>query len=271
MSVTQPVTKPALVSAFIMHHTPLALGKSLAGPLLLQQAVSLTRYAKGLLQQAWGSQGVSESLQAVYGQSAHTSQLSPAEILQYLGRSQLSETEAVEQIETYLAHPDAQSNEDLIALYRCFWAKPRYQQTVLLAIGRTRHPASLHFLEGMYRTAWHNLALRQTILRALGLHGSAEAVARLVEVIQQMPDDHDLLKAVIMALGYSQSAASARILAAFLNQYASLELRGLIYRALAATASDTAVEVLRKQAKATSGEEKKIVQAALQHAHRNQI
>lgn len=248
------------VSAFLMHHTPLAFGQVLAAPALLQQSV--THYASGLIRHFWSEPAFSTSLSQAIVPNLNS-------LLHTLKQTRLSESQLIQTIDQALQHPETQSEAELMAIYRCFWARPRYQKIVLLAVGRQQHGSSLAFLEQIYHSAWRQPEIRQTVLRALGLHGTAAAVAQLLHLAQSHELTGNHLRAVIMALGYSQCAASARVLEGFLNRFSDLETQGLICRALAATGSDTAVEILRKRLKSQPrAEERKLLEAAISHAYR---
>lgn len=189
--------------------------------------------------------------------------------LERLAGLRLGEDETLALIEALSRHPDPRQLLLLQELYRRFWAQPRYQQEIILASGHTRSEQSLRFLREIYASAWHRPEYRQTVIRALGLHASAEAVAMLVSISDQYPKDLNLQRAVIRALGYSSSPASARVLATMLERYAQPDMKSLTWRALAATASDTAVEILRGcLSRAKSGQDKAMLQAALRRAYR---
>ena len=126
----------------------------------------------------------------------------------------------------------------------------------------------MDFLREVYRAAWHQLPLRKTIVRALGLHGSAEAVARLVQIGRANLNQPGLCHAVIIALGYSRCASAAKALKQFLVKDAQTEIKRLVYRALGATGSDTAVEILRQLlSTVTRPQEKLQLQAAIRNAY----
>lgn len=251
------------VSAFIMHRTPLALGRVLAAPALLQQSVS--HYANGLLRHFLTEPACSQSLSAAVLPDLNS-------LLKRLKQNRHAEDHISSLIEQSLQHPETRSEAELLAIYQCFWTRPRYQKTFLLAVGRSQHPASLPFLEQIYQSAWRQPDIRQTVLRALGLHGTAPAVEKLLSLSQSnaLSDNH--LRAVIMALGYSRCAASARVLEDMMARFSDLETQGLICRALAATGSDTAVEILRKRLKAKPAPAmRKLLEAAIAHAYRETL
>jgi hypothetical protein len=101
------------------------------------------------------------------------------------------------------------------------------------------------------------------------MHGQAEAIAMLVEISQRYAQDLKLQRAIIKALGYSNSAASAHVLKQMLSRYPQAEMCQLIWRALAATASDTAVEILRGCLKNNpKPQERQALQQALKRAYR---
>ncbi len=259
------------ISVFIMHPMPLAQSQVIASPRLLDQMVtSLTYHAVNLFEHARGC-----SLSALRWQSQESPEpfaafkaLSVQDLLKELRQGRHDESATLALIEIYLKHPDVQQRDDLVELYHCFWSSLRYQQAILLSIGRSRHPASMDFLREVYRAAWHQLPLRKTIVRALGLHGSAEAVARLVQIGRANLSQVGLLHAVIIALGYSRCASAAQALKQFLAQDAKAEIKRLVYRALGATGSDTAVEILRQLLKTVSRpQEKQQLQAAIRNAY----
>lgn len=191
-------------------------------------------------------------------------------LLEQLSGQRLSEEETLALIQSLARHPDPRQLPLLQALYKRHWAQPRYQQEILLAAGRTRSEQSLLFLKEIYASAWHRPEYRQIVVRALGLHGQAEAIALLVEISRQYPTDLKLQRAVIRALGYSSCAASAQVLKQMLERYPQPDMRQLTWRALAATASDTAVEVLRACLRQTQDpQQRKELQQALERAHRD--
>lgn len=248
------------VSTFLMHRTPLALGRVLAAPALLQQSVS--HYANGLLRHFLAEPACSQSLSAAVLPDLGS-------LLKSLKQNRLSEEQVSSLIEHSLQHAETRTQTDLLAIYQCFWTRPRYQKTFLLAVGRSQHPASLDFLEQIYQGAWRQPEIRQTVLRALGLHGTAPAVEKLLSLSQSNPLSDNHLRAVIMALGYSRCAASARVLEDLMVRFSDIETQGLICRALAATGSDTAVEILRKRLKARPEPVlRKLLEAAIAHAYR---
>lgn len=190
-------------------------------------------------------------------------------LLKELGQSRLSEEEILALIEALARHPDPQQLVILKELYRRYWANPRYQHEILLAVGRTQSEAGLLFLKEIYQSAWHQIEYRQIVIRALGLHAQAEAVHMLLQISRRYAQDLKIQRAVIKALGYSHCAASANILQQMLADYPQTEMRHLIWRALAATASDTAVEILRSKLKQSLPiQERKVLEHALKHAYR---
>ncbi|MBF2052077.1 MAG: HEAT repeat domain-containing protein [Candidatus Sericytochromatia bacterium] len=248
------------VSAFIMHRTPLALGRVLAAPALLQQSVS--HYASGLWRQFLAEPACSKNLSASILPDLNS-------LLKILKQNRLFEERISNLIEQSLQHAETRSEAELLAIYQCFWTRPRYQKTFLLTVGRSQHPAALGFLEQIYQSAWRQPEIRQTVLRALGLHGTAPAVEKLLSLSQSNPLSDNHLRAVIMALGYSRCATSARVLEDMMTRFSDMETQGLICRALAATGSDTAVEILRKRLKARPAPAmRKVLEAAIAHAYR---
>lgn len=248
-------------TTFVMHSTPLALVQGFSAPRLLQNwASSLSRHAAHLLQRpVWAPQ-----IQKLPEQlSEALKPQSKAQLLQALASAE--QEHVLELIQDYLKHPDVRSTEDFMALYQCFWASLPHQKIVLQAIGRHQHLHSLSFLQEVYRSAWHQRELRHSIIRAVGLEGSPQAVEWLLRLGHKLDPRSSLQRALIMALGYSQCAAAAEALKQRLEK-SPAEERGLIYRALAATGSDTAVECLRQRQFKVQGEERKQVQAALRQA-----
>ncbi|PKL75806.1 MAG: hypothetical protein CVV27_13480 [Candidatus Melainabacteria bacterium HGW-Melainabacteria-1] len=192
------------------------------------------------------------------------------DLLERLGALPLSEDEMLALIESLARHPDPRQLPLLQALYRRCWSQPRFQQEILLAAGRTRSEAGLRFLQEIYASAWHRPEYRQTVIRALGFQASAEAVAMLVRLSAQSETDLHLQRSIIKALGYSSCAASARVLEQMLTRYPQPEMRALTWRALAATGSDTAVEVLRRSLSQTkSPKDRQALNAALKKAYRD--
>lgn len=190
-------------------------------------------------------------------------------LLQRLGLLRLSEEERLALIQTLATHPDPAAVAELQQLYRRHWSGSRYQQEILLALGRSQSRAGLAFLQEVYTTAWHQPAYRDTVIRALGFHGTADAIALLVQYSQQHSTDFKQQRQLIRALGYSQSAASARVLADMLPRYSrQADMRSQIYRALGATGSDTALEVLRGCLQRTQHHtERQQIQQAIAHAY----
>lgn len=187
----------------------------------------------------------------------------------YLQEKNLQEAETLALIEALTQHSECNGITDFRQLNKHFWAKKNYQQALILAVGQSRHPEASAFLKEVYQQAHQQPELRQTAIRALGQDGSAEAVAILVHIYRLHSAEAKMQRTVIRALGYSQSAASARILEQILSQAQNFESRKLIYRALAATASDTAVEILRKRLKTTPSQaESTAIQQAIEHAYR---
>lgn len=256
--------------------------------LLKQSVVSWSRQAAQLLPlPGFGQQGthlgLRQALTAFWVQR-HLSPEEKAKSIRKLGQSpdarpwlwqrlqekELSEAETLALVDTLVQNLPADSAglEEFSRLQERFWSQHPYQQALFLAVGQNRHPEACVFLKQAYRQAKHQPALVPSIIRALGLDGSADAVATLIQIYRQQHQDPKLQRAVIRALGYSQSAASARILEQLLQQAASLESRKLIYRALAATASDTAVEILRQSLKANlQSEETAAIRQAIQRAY----
>lgn len=226
-----------------MHPMPLAQSQALSAPLLLKPAVSTKTQALNLLQPAWQLSLLSKALRRItpYKPAPCT----PAQILQSLRSPDLNEETAIALIQQYLAHPEVSEVAHLMAIYECFWSGQRYQQALLFNIGHSQHPQSLAFLTTVYQMAWHDLKLRKTIIRAIGFEGSAAAVAWLVRLGQRYPQDAPLQQAVVLSLGYSRCATAAHALSHLLKAPLPLKQRLLIYRALGATRSDTAVETLR--------------------------
>lgn len=259
------------ISVFIMHPMPLAQSQVLAPPQLLDSMVaSLSHHAANLFGYTRG-----RSLSALCWQREEAAEpfaafkaLPAQELLKELRQGRHDESATLALIEIYLTHSEVQQRDDLVELYHCFWSSLRYQQAILLSIGRSRHPASMDFLREVYRAAWHQLPLRKTIVRALGLHGSAEAVARLVQIGRANLNQPGLCHAVIIALGYSRCASAAKALKQFLVKDAQTEIKRLVYRALGATGSDTAVEILRQLlSTVTRPQEKLQLQAAIRNAY----
>lgn len=190
-------------------------------------------------------------------------------LLEQLSHQRLGEEETLALIEALSRHPDPHQLPVLQSMYKRYWSQARYQQEIILAAGRTQSEASLLFLREIYSSAWHQHEYRQSVIRALGFHGRAEAVAMLVEISDKYPNDLKIQRAIIRALGYSHCASSARMLNKLLERYPQLEMRQLTYRALAATASDTAVEILRNCLKlAKEKDEREVLQSALKRAYR---
>ena len=189
--------------------------------------------------------------------------------LETLCNLRLNEDETLALIEALAQHPDPHQLLLLQTLYRRFWSQPRYQQEIILAAGHTQSEQGLLFLQEIYASAWHRPEYRQTVIRALGLHGQAEAIAMLVKISRQYAKDLRLQRAVIRSLGYSNCAASAQVLKQMLARYPQPEMRQLTWRALAATASDTAVEVLRAcLSQSKDARERQGLRHALKHAYR---
>lgn len=192
-------------------------------------------------------------------------------LLERLSALRLGEDETLALIEALSRHPDPRQLPLLQSLYKRYWSQPRYQQEIILAAGRTQSEAGLLFLREIYTGAWHRQEYRQSVIRALGFHSQAEAVAMLVEISGKYEKDLKIQRAIIRALGYSHCAASAQMLHKLLDRYPQLEMRQLTYRALAATASDTAVEILRTCLKlAKEHNERKALEAALKRAYREE-
>jgi hypothetical protein len=189
-------------------------------------------------------------------------------LLEKLASLRLGEEETLALIEALSHQADPRQLPLLQSLYKRFWDQPRYQQEIILAAGRTQSEQGLAFLREIYTSAWHRLEYRQSVIRALGFQASAEAVAMLVEISRQYAPELKIQRAIIRALGYSHSAASAHVLKDLLSRYPQLDMRQLTYRALAATASDTAVEILRSCLKQAKGEERQVLESALKRAYR---
>lgn len=249
-------------SNFVMHSTPLARVNGFSAPRLLQDwALSLSRQAANLLQRpVWAPQ--LHKLPELAHQALRP--LTKQELLHKMMR--VEQENVLDLIQRYLAHLEVNAVEDLRALYQCFWASLPHQKIALQAIGRQRHVHSLSFLQEIYRSAWHQKELRHSIIRAVGLEGSPEAVAWLVKLGQKIDPNSSLQRAIIMALGYSQCAAAAEALKSRLESHAQGDERALIYRALAATGSDTAVEYLRQRQYKVYGEERQQIKSALKQA-----
>lgn len=269
----QPI-RPAWSHSAFLAPSGLLLGKSWATELqdrdLLSQAEVISGPASDTLTFLWKMfERSHESRQRakVILQIGRTPGSIP--LLEKISGLSLNEEETLALIEALARHGDPRQLPLLQSLYRRFWSQPRYQQEILLAAGHTQSEQSLAFLKEIYASAWHRPEYRQTVIRALGLHGRAEAIAMLVGISRQYESDLKLQRAVIRSLGYSSCAASAHVLKEMLSRYPQSDMRQLTWRALAATASDTAVEVLRASLRrATDPRERKEIQQALQRAHR---
>lgn len=115
---------------------------------------------------------------------------------------------------------------------------------LVVALGRSQHPAAHHALLDLVRDAEQPEHLRSLAAHSLGVHGREQAESTLAELVRDSRLAPEIRHGAVRGLGQVRTARSIGLISSVLLEARTVEMRNVAIRALGSAASPT---VLRRR------------------------